>query len=153
MSATTPAAVVSNWERIKQAEKRRTHLFEGVPAAMPALARAAKAERKLASVELGWPATGPDPGALVAALAGVLRLADLDGALDPEAAAGTGALLLMLARLVAHRGEDPESLVRQALDRLGARVAAMESAAGGRGADLGALESELRLDLWRAAGS
>jgi tetrapyrrole methylase family protein/MazG family protein len=153
VTATTPAAVVSNWERIKQAEKKRTHLFEGVPAAMPALARAAKAERKLASVELGWPATGPDAGALVLALAGVLRLADRDGEIDAETAAASGALLLDLARLVAHRGEDPESLVRQALDRLGARVAMLESAAGDAGADLGALDPAVRLDLWRSAGS
>lgn len=38
VTAATPGAVVANWERIKQSEKRRTHLFEGVPAAMPALA-------------------------------------------------------------------------------------------------------------------
>jgi tetrapyrrole methylase family protein / MazG family protein len=160
VTATTPAAVIANWERIKQSEKRRTHLFEGVPAAMPALARAAKAERKLASVELGWPVTGPDAGALVAALAAVLRLADATSPIDTETAAASGALLVDLARLIAHRGEDPESLVRQALDRLGATVAAVEAAAGGGGdgghgaaggADLGALDPVLRLDLWRAA--
>ena len=29
--------VLANWERNKHVEKQRTHLFEGIPAAMPAL--------------------------------------------------------------------------------------------------------------------
>jgi len=150
VSATTPGAVVANWERIKQAEKGRSHLFEGVPAAMPALARAAKAERKLASVELGWPETGPDAGALVAALAGVLKLVDIDGGVDGQTSAAAGALLLDLARLIAHRGEDPESLARQALDRLAVTVAAVESAAEDSGTDLGGMNPAHRRELWRA---
>jgi len=153
VEAATPEAVVANWEQIKQRQMKRTHLFEGVPATMPALARAAKAERKLASVELGWPVTGPDAGALVAALASVVRLSGSEGALDPETAAAAGSLLLHLARLVAHRGEDPESLVRRALDRLGDRVAAVESAAGSAGAQLGELDTTRRLELWRSAAS
>jgi uncharacterized protein YabN with tetrapyrrole methylase and pyrophosphatase domain len=144
--------VLSNWERNKHSEKRRTHLFEGIPAAMPALARAAKAERKLASLELGWDATGLDAGSFVAALAGLLRLAESDGPLDEDTSAAAGALLLEVARLIAFRGADPESLVRQAIDRLGARVAVLEAAAGGAVTDLGALDSARRLELWRAAG-
>ena len=141
VTATTPGAVLANWERNKQAEKQRTHLFEGIPAAMPALARAAKAERKLASVELGWPATGLDAGALVAALAGMLRLTDPGMRRRPRTRPRPPERCCCEeARLVAHRGEDPESLVRQALDRLGAKVAAVEAAAGDAGADLGALD-------------
>ena len=156
--ATSPGAVLANWERNKQAEKRRTHLFEGIPAAMPALARAAKAERKLASFGLGWDATGLEVGDFVTALAGLLRLTESDESLDEDAAAELGGLLLEEARLVAHRGADPESLVRQALDRLGARVAALEKAAAtegvgsGSGADIGAIASARRLEMWRAAG-
>jgi len=151
VSATTPGDVLANWERMKQTEKRRTHLFEGVPVAMPALARAAKAERKLASVGLGWPTTGPDSRALVAALGGVMKLADSNKEVDAGTCEAAGALLRDLARLVAHRGEDPESLARQALEDLGARVSAVESAAGDDGADLGALDPVRRLDLWRSA--
>jgi tetrapyrrole methylase family protein/MazG family protein len=152
VTAATADAVLTNWERNKQAEKQRTHLFEGIPAAMPALARAAKVERKLASVDLGWPATGLGARSLVVALETVLRLAEPNAFIDPEIAAGIGELLLEQARLVAHRGEDPESLVRQALDRLGARVAAVEEAAGGAGVDLGALDPDRRLELWLELG-
>ena len=31
VTATTPGAVLANWERNKHAEKQRTHLFEGIP--------------------------------------------------------------------------------------------------------------------------
>jgi tetrapyrrole methylase family protein/MazG family protein len=153
VKATTPGAVLANWERNKQAEKQRTHLFEGIPAAMPALARAAKVERKLASVELGWPTTGLDVGALVTALGGMLVLTDPDVGVDRGTAEAVGSLLLEEARLVAHWGEDPESLVRQALDRLGARLAAAEAAARDSGADLGSLDPAVRLELWRAANA
>jgi tetrapyrrole methylase family protein/MazG family protein len=179
--ATSPGAVLANWERNKHAEKQRTHLFEGIPAAMPALAKAAKAERKLASFDLGWAETGLDAGSFVSALAGLLRLTESDGPVDEDTATALGALLLEEARLVAHRGADPESLLRQALDRLSARVAAVESAAaaeaagaggvaeavggeaaGGEGAPtvmdtaaggaLGTLDPARRLELWRATG-
>ena len=151
VTATTAGAVLANWERNKQAEKQRTHLFEGIPTAMPALARAAKAERKLASVELGWPATGLDAGALMAALAGVLALTDSGASVDRDTVEAVGSLLLEEARLVAHWGEDPESLVRQALDRLGAKLAVAEAAARDSGEDLAALDPAARLGLWRAA--
>jgi hypothetical protein len=61
--------------------------------------------------------------------------------------------LLEEARLVAHWGEDPELLVRQALDRLGAKLAVAEAAARGTGADLASLDPAVRLEFWRAANA
>ena len=149
--ATSPDAVLANWERNKQSEKQRTHLFEGIPVAMPALAKAAKAERKLASFGLGWAATGLDASSLVAALAGLFRLSESDGPLDEETAAGIGALFLEESRLVASRGGDPESFLRQALDRLGEKVASVENQAEEAGSDLAAMDPDRRLELWRAS--
>lgn len=135
VEAATPDAVVANWERLKQAEKGRDHLFDGVPAAMPALARAAKAERKLASVGLG---------------------VDVTGAPAPPGGAGDGAgggerggeALLALARALAHEGEDPEALLRRALDDLASVVRRVEAAVGEHASDLGGLDPERRLALW-----
>ena len=153
VTATTPGAVLANWERNKLAEKQRTHLFEGIPTAMPALARVAKAEHKLASQDLGWPDTGLDARSLVTALAAMLVLTDAETSIDPDTAAAVGSLLLEEARLVAHRGEDPEALVRQAFDRLGAHLAVAEAAARELGADLVSLDPAVRLELWRAANA
>lgn len=150
--ADSAGAVLANWERNKQSEKNRAHLFEGIPAAMPALARAAKVERKLASYDLGWTTTGLDAAGLVAALAGLLRIAEWDEPLGGETGEAIGSLLLEQARLIAHRGGDAESLLRHAIDRLGARVVALEAAAGGPGSDLGTLAPERRVELWREAG-
>ena len=153
VTATTSGAVLANWERNKQAEKKRTHLFEGIPAAMPALARAAKVERKLASFGLGWEETGLDAGELVASLAALFRLVDADDPLVEEAAVALGMLVVEQARLVAHRGGDLEGLVRKALDHIGARVAAVEAASADQGLELGALDAASRLELWRASAT
>ena len=83
----------------------------------------------------------------------MLRLLDSDSTLDEEAGAAIGDLLLEQARLVAHRGGDPEGMVRQALERMGVTVAAVERAAADAGSDLGALDPGARLETWRAGAS
>jgi hypothetical protein len=120
---------------------------------MPALARAAKVERKLASFGLGWEETGLDAGELVASLAALFRLVDADDPLVEEAAVALGMLVVEQARLVAHRGGDLEGLVRKALDHIGARVAAVEAASADQGLELGALDAASRLELWRASAT
>ena len=45
--------VVANWEQIKKAEKGRDSVFDGIPAAMPALLFALKVQKKAATLELG----------------------------------------------------------------------------------------------------
>jgi tetrapyrrole methylase family protein/MazG family protein len=45
--------VVANWEQIKKAEKGRESVFDGIPAAMPALLYALKIQKKAATLELG----------------------------------------------------------------------------------------------------
>jgi len=45
--------VVTNWEQIKKQEKGRESVFDGIPAAMPALLYALKIQKKAATLELG----------------------------------------------------------------------------------------------------
>ena len=54
--AATSAEVSHNWDRIKQQEKRRESVFEGLPLALPALARAARISGKAARVGYDFPA-------------------------------------------------------------------------------------------------
>jgi tetrapyrrole methylase family protein/MazG family protein len=51
--ATTPGAVMANWESIKAAEKGRTSVTDGIPTALPSLLLAAKLQRKARAV--GFP--------------------------------------------------------------------------------------------------
>src|SRR5881398_2982945 len=47
-------AVLKQWESIKRAEKTRRHYLDGLPAALPALVRAQKAQSKAARVNFDW---------------------------------------------------------------------------------------------------
>lgn len=53
--ANTADQVLRNWEEAKQQEKRRESALDGVPLALPALARAVRLQSKAAKVGFEWP--------------------------------------------------------------------------------------------------
>lgn len=53
--ATTAKDVTRHWDRIKQQEKQRQSIFDGLPAALPALARASRISDKAARVGYDFP--------------------------------------------------------------------------------------------------
>lgn len=53
--AHTADQVLRNWEQVKQQEKRRESALDGVPLALPALARAVRLQSKAAKVGFEWP--------------------------------------------------------------------------------------------------
>ncbi len=103
-TADDAAAVEVGWERQKAVEKGRTSLLDGVPASLPALARADKVLGRLARTDL-----------------------------DVEAVAGQddslGARLMALVVEARAAGVDPEAALRSTLADLAARVRAAEAAA------------------------
>jgi uncharacterized protein YabN with tetrapyrrole methylase and pyrophosphatase domain len=54
-AANSANEVSKHWERIKQQEKQRGSIFDGLPAALPALARAARLSKKAARVGYDFP--------------------------------------------------------------------------------------------------
>lgn len=56
VEANTAAEVTRNWDRIKHHEKQRKSIFDGLPKALPALARAARVTDKAARVGYDFPA-------------------------------------------------------------------------------------------------
>ena len=52
---TTAGQVTQNWDRIKQEEKRRDSIFDGLPLTLPSLARAARLSKKAARVGYDFP--------------------------------------------------------------------------------------------------
>ena len=54
-SAETPEEVRKNWDQIKEQEKQRRSIFDGLPEALPALARAARVAEKAAKVGYDFP--------------------------------------------------------------------------------------------------
>jgi MazG family protein len=53
--ASTAAEVHTHWERVKRAEKQRNSLLDGIPAELPALARAARITKRAARVGYDFP--------------------------------------------------------------------------------------------------
>ncbi|MBV9832062.1 MAG: MazG family protein [Marmoricola sp.] len=84
---TDPAAINESWEAIKAVEKQRDDLLEGIPLALPALARATKVLDRL---ERAGVAVTPDP------------------------AGGLGERLLALVAEARAAGVDPEQALREA---------------------------------------
>ena len=110
VDADDAAAVARNWEAIKKAEKGRTSVMDGIPAALPALAYAEKVVKK--AVKAG--ASLPDEPSLTSA---------------EEAAA---ALLSIVA--AGRAGDlDLEGALRSATDRARARFEAAEREAASDG--------------------
>ncbi len=134
--------VTRNWEKIKQAEKQRDSLMDDVPAAMPALARAAKMQRRASSVGFDW----ERPTEVMDVLGEELReLADAlgdTGAVEHE----LGDVLFSLVNLARHLHIDPEMSLRQAVDRFSERFRSMEATG-----DLHDLSLEELNELWEQA--
>jgi len=149
-SASSAAEVAGSWEQAKKVEKGRASVFDGIPAGLPALARAAKVLRK-ASVVSGASggnvadgnatdgnATGGDASARNATATGAGRETPDPFALpDPADAASAGdvdgevgAMLLALVALARERGVDPESALRLVSARYEASVRDLEAGTG-----------------------
>lgn len=117
----TPAEVMASWEVRKLTEKGRTSVTEGIPAALPALALAAKLQRKALAVGMVLPSMADEA---VHVARGIARLAEAS-ADDPAAGSGApldrggvdraaevGSLLFSVANLARSLGVDPETALR-----------------------------------------
>jgi uncharacterized protein YabN with tetrapyrrole methylase and pyrophosphatase domain len=133
--AATSDQVVTNWEAIKQQEKGRSSITDGIPMHLPALQLSTKLQRKALSA--GMP--GPD---LVAAdrglseqvttleqFAGAVASNEPDAALNGDGAALerlVGDLLFGVANLSRQLGIDPEGALRDSALTFRDRVIALE---------------------------
>jgi MazG family protein len=101
--------VLTNWERLKAEEAgARGVVDEEIPATLPALARAAKVQRRAA----GWGAEWPTASAAIEAL-GKEAAALTDGGSD-DAEAQVGELLFAAVAAARKLGVDAESALRRA---------------------------------------
>ncbi|MHB1582185.1 MAG: MazG family protein [Acidimicrobiales bacterium] len=112
--------VLENWERLKQVEKGRTSVTEGIPMALPALALAAKLQRKATAV----PGMTDDPvgdlraatGERLDAVADAAMLAGdrARGVADDGQSELVGSLLWSVVDLARRVGVDAEEALRSA---------------------------------------
>lgn len=130
--------VKANWEQIKKQEKHSEggSLMDGVPLAMPALARAAKIQRRAAQVGFDW-AEAPPVIEKVAE-----ELEELREVLSDREAAQTelGDLLFSCVNLSRHLDVDPETALRRAIAKFCDRFRLMEERGPLEGLSVDALE-------------
>ena len=137
--------VVANWEVIKDHEKGRTSVLEGVPDALPALAFATKLQKRAAKIGFDWDdASGP---------ADKVReeLAEVEGATAEQLEEEIGDLVFASVALARKLGVDPETALRRTARKFRDRLARMESTASERGVKLKDLGSGELDELWNEA--
>jgi tetrapyrrole methylase family protein/MazG family protein len=126
--------VVRNWEHLKAVEKQRSSVMEGIPSALPALAYAAKVQKKAAGVGFDWDDAA---GALPKIDEELTELvAALDGPRTDDVAEELGDLLFAVVNVARHAGVDAESALRAATQKFRRRFESVEQLAAGRGLDL-----------------
>lgn len=146
------AAVKETWERIKQRERDArgaTGPLGEIPLTLPALARAAKLQKRAARTGFDWPDWTPVPARIREELAEV----------EAAAAAGerahieeeVGDLLFACVNLARHLGVDGDAALRGANRKFERRFAAMLAAAGGDAEAFGALSPPAKEALWLRA--
>ncbi len=144
------AEVLVNWERIKSEEKGEHGVDEDIPSTLPALARAAKVQRRAAG-------EGFDFRSAASAVSKVRQeLGELETeieALDEERASRTeapperveqelGDLLFAVVALGRRVNVDPETALRKAVGRFAGRFDRMKAAARAEGVDLSKLSDQ-----------
>jgi tetrapyrrole methylase family protein/MazG family protein len=139
--------VLQRWEELKREEKGgERSVFDGVPAALPALQQADTYSRRAARVGFDW--SGPD------GVADKVReeIAEVEAAVTPEAReTEVGDLLFAAVNWARWLGVDPEVALRQANARFARRFRAMERMARERGLDMTALDIDALEALWQEA--
>lgn len=115
VTATTPGAVLANWEVLKVAERGRAGITDGIPSALPALSLVGKLERKARAVGLDEPSFDEARRALASELDALAPAAVGAGAPEPsaETAERLGSMLFSTAQLCGRLGVDPEEVLRR----------------------------------------
>ena len=147
------ADVLRNWELLKEGEKRArgetaaaASTLDGIPPALPALARSQKIQTRVARTGFDWPDIDGVFAKLDEEVAEVRAAATAD-----EKRAELGDVLFVVVNLARWLGADAETALREANERFSRRFRGVERLAATRGLALSAL-SFAELDaLWDEA--
>jgi ATP diphosphatase len=150
------AEVNANWERIKSEEKARKaptgvpdtppSLLDGIAAALPALTRAEKLQRRAARIGFDWKTPEPILDKLSEEIAELeAALATKDKALIGEE---LGDILFTAANLARRLDIDPEAAARAANAKFERRFRAMEKAALAGSADMAKMSLDELETMW-----
>lgn len=140
--------VIKQWEAIKQDEKNggKDHYLASLPAALPALMRAQKAQKKAARVNFDWAELSDVVAKVDEELA---ETKEAIVARDPTAIADEiGDLLFAVVNLARKSNLDAEGALQQATDKFVSRFSRVEDELRARGKKLGEVGLEELDELW-----
>ena len=158
-AAADAEAVLANWETAKSIERQqkssdgRAHLLDDVPRALPGLSRAAKLQKRAATVGFDWPDSAPVFNKIREEI-GELET-ELEGDASPDdIEVELGDVLFSIVNLSRHLGVDAEQAMQRANNKFRRRFGAVEdrvAAAGKALADANADELETAWNDAKAA--
>jgi MazG family protein len=144
------AGVVRQWDAIKLEEKeepKRNYLAD-VGAALPALMRAQKIQRKAAHVHFDWREPTEVMGKVDEELAETK--AAIESASEEKVAEEIGDLLFAIVNLARKRKLDAETLLQSASDKFVRRFHALEDVLRAQGKNLGDVALDALDEIWNA---
>lgn len=130
-TAATAEEVYRNWEALKQQEKPRQSILDGVPATLPALAASQSIQGRARRIGFDWPDV---EGPLEKLREEIAELARTNGAAEREDEFGD--ILFVAVNIADHLGIDAEQALRRANLKFRGRFGEVERLAGERGVDL-----------------
>ncbi len=145
-TAATAEEVYQNWEALKQQEKPRQSILDGVPATLPALAASQSIQGRARRIGFDWPdVEGP-----------LEKLREEIGELARTTNAGEredefGDILFVAVNIADHLGIDAEQALRRANQKFRRRFGEVERLASERGLDLKDLDLAGLDGLWDEA--
>ena len=145
------ANVLTNWERLKHAERQANGasaegLLEGVPLALPSLTQAQEYQDRAARVGFDWPAIEGVLDKIVEEIQEVRQTTNNEQLVDE-----VGDLLFALVNLARWKQIDAESALRGTNVRFKRRFAYVEKGASAMGRSLSDLSLDEMESLWQAA--
>ena len=144
------AGVIKQWEAIKHDEKNggNDHYLASLPAALPALMRAQKAQKKAARVNFDWTELSDVVAKVDEELA---EAKEAIASRDPEAIADEiGDLLFAVVNLARKSNLDAEDVLQRATDKFVSRFNRVEDELGARGKKLGEAGLEELDEIWNS---
>ena len=139
---------LKKWEAIKQKEKKRESILEGIPERMPALMRAVKVQKRMAKVGFDW--ENPDQVMeKVEEEIEELKQAKTKEEIKHE----IGDVLIAVANLARSYGIDPEEALHRSIDRSIKRFQYIEKKAKEKNEDIKEMDLNDMEYYWQEAKS
>jgi len=145
-TASTAEEVARNWEALKQVEKPRTSILDGVPPTLPALAASQSIQGRARRVGFDWPDI---EGPLEKLAEEIEEFARADGAGEREDEFGD--ILFVITNIADHLGIDAEQALRGANEKFRRRFGRVEAMATRDAVDLKELDLAGLDSLWARA--